>query len=90
MKLRPLGKRIVVEFVKPPDITRLQSGIFVPTPGKNPVSESTVKAIGDEVTKVKEGDKIMYAPFSALTLDVDEQKVIVIDEKDVIAVRTDS
>ena len=85
MKLRPLGTRVLIDIKR--EETKTASGIILTVESKgDKTSYATVKAIGDEVEKVKEGDKIMFDKFATLPVSDDEAMV---DEGDIIAVVED-
>ena len=77
--LLPIGKRVLVA----PYVEERKSSILIledEIPKKYIVQE-----IGDEVTKVKIGDIIIIAPYSAQPFDVDNEKYYLIDEACVLA-----
>jgi len=59
----PLNRQLLIEIKKKEDTT--PGGIVVPvTNREEQVIEGEVIAIGDEVKKVKEGDKIIFKRYS--------------------------
>ncbi len=59
MNVRPLGDRILVTPEKPPEKT--DGGIILtPQSQGQDYQIATVSIVGDLVTKVKKGDKILY------------------------------
>lgn len=86
LNLKPLGTRI---WVEPITIKEEKIGsLFVPETSRNiekPIT-GTVKAIGDEVKKVKVGDKVYYGRYAGTNLEVDQKVLLFIKEEDIIAV----
>jgi co-chaperonin GroES (HSP10) len=58
VKLKPLGKKIYI-ILDPVEETKTEGGIIVPDKNVQLVRLATVVAIGDEVTKVAVGDKVL-------------------------------
>jgi chaperonin GroES len=97
VNLRPLGDRLVVEHVEQADKT--SGGVFLPDTAKEKPQEGTVLAVGsgrtlDNGTKlpmdVKVGDKIIYSKYSGSEIKLEGKDHLIISEKDVLAVFTDS
>ena len=96
MNLRPLGDRVVVEHVEQAD--RSAGGVFLPDTAKEKPQEGRVLAVGtgrtlDNGTKlsmdVKVGDKIIYSKYSGSEIKLDGKEVLIISEKDVLAIVSD-
>jgi len=92
MKLKPLGDRIVVEPIEHED--RTPGGIILPETAKEKPQKGTVLAIGpgrrDEEGKripmdVKEGDQVLYAKYAGTEVKVDDQKLLILRESDILA-----
>ena len=77
--LQPLDKRIVVRPIIPP---KKESVIIVKD--ESPASFEIV-AIGDDVTKVNIGDKVLIAAFSTSEVTYEGQKYIIVNETNIIA-----
>jgi chaperonin GroES len=92
MNLKPLGDRIVVEPAERED--RTASGIILPETAKEKPQEGEVLAVGpgrrDEEGKripmdVKKGDRVLYAKYSGTEVKVDDKKLLIMKESDVLA-----
>jgi len=92
MNLKPLGDRIVVEPAERED--RTASGIILPETAKEKPQEGEVLAVGpgrrDEDGKrvpmdVKKGDRVLYAKYSGTEVKVDDKKLLIMKESDVLA-----
>ncbi len=96
MNLKPLGDRVVVEHVEQAEKTA--GGVFLPDTAKEKPQEGRVLAVGsgrtlDNGTKlamdVKVGDKIIYSKYSGSEVKVDGKEVLIISEKDVLAIMSE-
>lgn len=77
--LQPLDKRIVIKPIIP---EKKPSVIIVKD--ESPASFEVV-AIGEDVTKVKIGDKILIAAFSTSEVNYEGTKYILVNESNIIA-----
>ena len=92
-KLKPLGDRVVVRPLTREETTR--SGIVLPDTAKEKPQEGEVIAVGpgrvdDQGNRVPMevslGDKVLYAKFSGTEVKIDGEEVLVLSERDVLAV----
>lgn len=92
-KLKPLGSRVVVKPLKREETTK--SGIVLPDTATDKPTEATVIAVGpgdrDEDGKripmdLKVGDRILYAKYTGTEFKIDDQDVLILSERDVLAV----
>jgi chaperonin GroES len=88
-----LGDRLVVEHVEQADKTA--GGVFLPDTAKEKPQEGKVLAVGsgrtlDNGTKlpveVQVGDRIIYSKYSGSEVKIEGKEVLIISEKDVLAV----
>ena len=96
MNLKPLGDRVVVEHVEQAEKTL--GGVFLPDTAKEKPQEGRVLAVGsgrtlDNGTKVpmdvKVGDRVIYSKYSGSEVKIEGKEVLIISEKDVLAVMAD-
>lgn len=94
MKLQPLGDRVLV---RPEDTEEaLPSGIVIPDTAKEKPQEGTVLAVGpggwDEDGEkripldVKEGDRILYSKYGGTEVKVEGEELLILSERDVLAI----
>lgn len=92
-KLRPLGDRVVLRPVKREEVTK--SGIVLPDTAQEKPQRAIVIAKGngrilDDGTKVEidvnEGDEVLFAKYAGTEFKVDDEELLVISEKDILAV----
>jgi chaperonin GroES len=91
--LKPLEDRILVEPIEREQMTA--SGIVLPETAKEKPQEGRVLAVGpgrrDEEGKripmdVTVGDRILYARYAGTEVKVNDQKLLILRESDVLAI----
>jgi len=92
VKLKPLADRIVVRPLEKDDKTR--GGIILPDTAKEKPQEGEVVAVGpgrlsDDgkrvAMEVKVGDIIIYAKYGGTEIKIDDEKLMILRESDVLA-----
>lgn len=86
MKIMPLGERVVLKPLKPEEKTK--SGIYLPKS-----AEEKKQGIVEEVGFFKEGrqiplrkgDKVLYGGYSSEEIEIDNEKYLIVEFKDIIA-----
>ena len=93
LNLRPLGDRLVVEPTEKEE--RTASGIILPETAKEKPQEGTVLAAGPGRTDddgkripmdVKTGDVVLYAKYAGTEVKIDDRKLLILKESDVLAI----
>lgn len=93
MNLQPLGDRVVVEREVAKDKT--SGGIVLPDTAKDKPQKGKVIAVGDgRITKdgkrrelqVKVGDQVLFTSYAGEEFKLDENKVLLMREDDILAV----
>jgi len=91
--IKPLGNRVVVEPIEQEDLT--SGGIVLPETAKEKPQKGSVLAIGpgdrDDDGKripmdVKEGDNVLFAKYSGTEIKLDDKKVLILRESDLLAI----
>jgi chaperonin GroES len=87
MKIKPLGKRILAQKIEPEE-RKTAGGIVLPESAK---SEKVVRAkvleLGtEEKFSVKKGDEIIVSSFAGTEIEVEEDKLLLVKESDILAV----
>ena len=92
-KLRPLGDRVVVKPTPREEMTK--SGIVLPDTAKEKPQEGTVLAIGPggfdndgkrTAMDVKVGQKVLYGKYAGTEFKLDEDDLLIVSQKDILAV----
>ena len=92
-KLRPLGDRVVIRPVKREEVTK--SGIVLPDTAQEKPQRGIVIAKGNGrlldngqtvAIDLSEGDEVLYAKYAGTEFKVEDEELLVISEKDILAV----
>ena len=95
-KLVPLGDRVVVKPTPREEMTK--SGIVLPDTVKEKPQEGTLLSVGPgrilddgsrEQMDVKKGQKVLYAKYAGTEFKVDEEDLLIVSQKDILAVVED-
>jgi chaperonin GroES len=95
-KLRPLGDRVVIQPTPREEMTK--SGIVLPDTAKEKPQEGKIIAAGPgrlsdegkrEPMDVKKGDKVLYAKYAGTEFKVDDEDLLIVSQKDILAVVED-
>ena len=93
LKLKPLGGRVIVEPIEQEEMTA--GGIILPETAKEKPQEGLVLAVGpgkfDDSGKrtameVSVNDKVIFAKYSGTEVKIDEKKLLILSEKDILAI----
>jgi chaperonin GroES len=96
IKLKPLGDRLVVKPASREETTK--SGIVLPDTAKEKPQRGTILAAGDGrkdddgdriSLDVKVGDNVLFAKYAGTEFKLDDEDLLILSEKDVLAVITD-
>jgi chaperonin GroES len=95
-RLRPLGDRVVVKPTTREEMTK--SGIVLPDTAKEKPQEGTILAVGPgrilddgkrEPVDVKEGQKVLYAKYAGTEFKVEDEELLIVSQKDILAIVED-
>jgi chaperonin GroES len=95
-KLKPLGDRLVVKPATREETTK--SGIVLPDTAKEKPQRGTIVAAGegrrdddgDRIPlDVKVGDEVLFAKYAGTEFKLDDEDLLILSEKDVLAVLSD-
>jgi chaperonin GroES len=93
INLKPLGSRLVVEPIEQEEVTA--SGIVLPETAKEKPQKGKVLSMGpgdrDEDGKripmdVKVGDVVLFAKYAGTEIKMDQKKILILKESDVLAI----
>ena len=88
MNIKPLADRVLIKPT--PAEEKTISGIIIPDYAKEKPLRGTVLAVGngtkDEEMVVKEGDVVIYGKYSGTEIEVDDDKLIIMRQSDILAV----
>lgn len=92
-QIKPLGDRVVVKAVQREEVTR--GGIVLPDTAKEKPQEGKVLAVGPGrytedgkriPMEVKENDTVIYAKYAGTEVKLNDEDVLILSEKDILAV----
>lgn len=95
VKLQPLADRLVVKPIEREEVTK--GGIVLPDTVKEKPQEGEVLAVGpgrlsDDgkriAVEVKVGDIVIYARYGGTEYKIDDEEVIILEEKQILAKKT--
>ncbi|MFN3134136.1 MAG: co-chaperone GroES [Candidatus Kryptonium sp.] len=91
MKIKPLDDRVLVEPLEEVE-SKTSSGIIIPDTAKEKPRVGIVIAVGtdeDLQSKVKVGDKILFAKYGGEEIEMDGKEYRIISRSDILAVIED-
>ena len=86
MQIKPVGKRVLIKPMKEDEKTK--GGIFIPETAKEKKKQGIVIEIGNIDEKeipIKKGNIILYTGYSSEEMEIEGEKYLIIDAKDIIA-----
>ena len=92
-KVRPLGAFVLVERNEAESTT--QGGIIIPDSSQEKPLEATVVSVGKgrvdqkgnlSPLTVKKGDKVLFSKFGGAEVNIENQDLMVLEERDILAV----
>ncbi len=87
VNLIPIGERVLIKPEKKQEKTA--GGIYLPSSAKEEKKQGTVIAVGKDKNgkelPLKKGDKIIYGGYSSEEFEMDNEKFVFVDFKDVLA-----
>ena len=93
-KLEPLGDRVIIRPIEKEEVSK--GGIILPDTAKEKPQEGEIIAVGlgkvkDDGTRiamdVKVGDKVIYTKYAGTEVEVDDEKLLIMHESDIMAKR---
>ena len=81
--LQPLADYLVT--VAEDAQTKTSSGLYLPDNAAEKPKIAKVVAVGDDVKRVKVGDRVVYKSYSTTEVKVDKDEYILVKEEDVLA-----
>ena len=85
MKIKPLGKRVLIKQVEQEEVTK--SGIVLPgTATKEKPITGEVLAVGRKIEDIKAGDKIIFEKYSGTEVKDGEETYLILEIDNVLAI----
>jgi len=90
MNIKPLGNRAIISLVDEGNFSDQQGGIIIPDTVKGNLTQGKVLAIGDcEQSVLNVGDLTIFSENTGIPIKINNEKYIIIDEQDILAIITD-
>ena len=88
MTVKPLGDRVLIKRLEAEEKTK--GGIILTSAAKEQPQMAEVLAVGpgtdDVKMEVKAGDKVIFSKYAGTEIKVDEEELIIMSQKDILAV----
>lgn len=93
MNIKPLGERLVVKPIVAEQKTA--GGIVLPDTAKEKPQQGEVLAVGSGklmengsriAMEIQVGDKILYSKYAGTEIKIDDEEVLILSERDVLAI----
>ena len=84
MKIKPIGERVLLKQVKGEE--RTKSGIYLPKAEDK--KEGIIEEVGtlrEGVMPLQKGDKVLYGGYNSEEIEIEGEKYLIVDFKDIIA-----
>ena len=91
-KVAPLADRVVVKALE--DTEQMRGGLFIPDTAKEKPQQGEIIAVGPGryeknvrvPMELKVGDKVLYGKYSGTEVTIDNERLLILRESDVLAV----
>ncbi len=91
MNIKPIGERVLIKPVKAKEKT--EGGIYIPEEAKEEKKQAVVEEVGKtkdgKDLPLKKGDKVLYGGYSSDEFEINGEKYLIIDFKDILAIVED-
>ncbi|APH38292.1 co-chaperone GroES [Methanohalophilus halophilus] len=88
MNIKPVGERVLIKPIKEEEVT--SGGIYIPESAQKEKKEGNIVAAGTyedgKELPVKKGDHVIYGGFQSDEMEMNGEKYLFIDFKDVLAI----
>jgi chaperonin GroES len=95
MKLVPLGEKVVVRQFEAADAS--PGGILLPDDARQKPQQGRVLSVGDgrllptglrAKQQIAEGDRVVFPRYAGMEVEVNGEKLLIMDESDILAIVT--
>lgn len=87
MIIRPIGERVLLKHQKNEEVTK--GGIYIPESARKEKKEGVVIAVGTfedgKELPLKKGDHVIYGGYQSDEIEIDGEKYLFVDFKDILA-----
>lgn len=84
--IKPLGKNVTAKLVEKSKVTK--AGLYLPDSSVEALAPKVAEiiAIGDEITKVKVGEQVVFKPYATYEVQEGDEKFVMLEEEDILGV----
>jgi chaperonin GroES len=86
--IKPIGERVLIKHMKKEEVTK--GGIYIPESARKERKEGFVVAVGTfedgKELPLKKGDHVLYGGYQSDEIEIDGEKHLFVDFKDILAV----
>lgn len=84
--IEPIGKNVLATIEEASKIS--PSGLYLTDKSAEALAPKVAKilGVGDEVTKVKKDDRVVFKPYATYEVKEDREEFVIIEEVDVLGV----
>lgn len=79
---KPLGKMILIK--RAPELSITEGGIIIPHTSQEKPMQGKVVALGDEVTRIKKDQRVLFALWSGTEINLEDGRYLIIAESDIL------
>lgn len=87
MIIKPIGERVLLKHQKKQEVTK--GGIYIPESARQEKKEGIVIAVGTfengKELPLKNGDHVIYGGYQSDEIEIDEEKYLFVEFKDILA-----
>jgi chaperonin GroES len=91
MIIKPIGERVLLKHQEKEEVTK--GGIYIPESARQEKKEGIVVAVGTfedgKELPLKKDDHVIYGGYQADEIEIDDEKLIFVDFKDILAIIED-
>lgn len=87
--IKPLGNNVTATITEGSNVTK--SGLYLGDSASKALAPKVAKilAVGDQVTKVKPGDQVVFKPYATYEVKADDVDYVMLEEDDILGVITE-
>ncbi|AKB44969.1 MAG TPA: co-chaperone GroES [Methanosarcina vacuolata] len=87
MIIKPIGERVLLKHQKKQEVTK--GGIYIPESARQEKKEGIVISVGTfedgKELPLKKGDRVIYGGYQSDEIEIDDEKYLFVDFKDILA-----
>jgi chaperonin GroES len=85
--VKPIGERVLLKHQKKQEVTK--GGIYIPESARQEKKEGIVISVGNfedgKELPLKKGDRVIYGGYQSDEIEIDDEKYLFVDFKDILA-----